>query len=111
MTKIEAVIRPSLFEDVKTALAREGVEGMTISEVTGSGRSCGQLAPQRGAISSHLTPKVKLELVVSDSKAATLLEVIRVAASTGRVGDGKIWITHLDEAIRIRTGDRDDLAI
>jgi len=111
MTKIEAVIRPSLFEDVKAALAREGVEGMTISEVTGSGRRRGQMGPNGMTTSTHLTPKVKIELVVPDSKAATLLEVIRVAAATGKVGDGKIWITHIDETIRIRTGERSESAV
>ena len=112
MKKIEAIIRPFVLKDVKLALADQGVNGMTISEVHGFGRQRGHREIYRGAeYPIKLVPKIKLELVVDDERAAACTEIIRSAAATGRIGDGKIWITHLDEAIRIRTGERRELAV
>jgi nitrogen regulatory protein P-II 1 len=105
--KIEAIIKPFKLDEVKEALAREGVDGMTISEVKGFGRQRGHSELYRGAeYVVDFLPKVKIELLVDDSRVATVADTIRAAAATGRIGDGKIFIVGVDDAVRIRTGER-----
>ena len=112
MKKIEAIIRPAQLEEVKQALAREGINGMTISEVHGFGRQRGHEELYRGAAYPvRLVPKLKIEVIVEDGKASTLIEAIRHSAATGRIGDGKIWVSPLEETIRIRTGERREFAV
>jgi nitrogen regulatory protein P-II 1 len=105
--KIEAIIKPFKLDEVKEALSREGVSGMTISEVKGFGRQRGHSELYRGAeYVVDFLPKIKIELLVEDDRVATLAEAIRQAATTGRIGDGKIFIVDIDDAVRIRTGER-----
>jgi len=112
MKKIEAIIKPFKLDEVKEALTKEGVEGMTISEVKGFGRQRGHSELYRGAeYVVDFLPKVKLELLVDDDKVASVAETIRTAAATGRIGDGKIFIVNIDDAVRIRTGERGAHAI
>lgn len=112
MTKLEAIIQPNKFEAVKSALAELGVEGMTISEVRGHGRQKGHTEHYRGQeYSVDLLPKVKLELVLDDKLVNTAVEAIIKAASTGKIGDGKIFLYKIDEAIRIRNQERGVAAI
>jgi nitrogen regulatory protein P-II 1 len=107
MKKIEAIIKPFKLDEVKEALARAGVEGLTVSEVKGFGRQKGHTELYRGAeYVVDFLPKVKLEIVVDDNKAAPVVEAILTAARTGRIGDGKIFVLPIDEAVRIRTGER-----
>ena len=112
MKKIEAIIKPFKLDEVKEALSRAGIEGLTVSEVKGFGRQKGHTELYRGAeYVVDFLPKVKLEIVVEDSKAAAVVEAILNAARTGRIGDGKIFVLPIDEAVRIRTGERGDDAI
>lgn len=112
MTKLEAIIQPNKFEAVKSVLAELGVEGMTISEVRGHGRQKGHTEHYRGQeYSVDLLPKVKLELVLDDKLVNTAVEAIIKAASTGKIGDGKIFLYKIDEAIRIRNQERGVAAI
>lgn len=112
MKKIEAIIKPFKLDEVKEALTKEGVEGMTISEVKGFGRQRGHSELYRGAeYVVDFLPKVKVELLVDDDNVPTVAETIRSAASTGRIGDGKIFIVDIDDAVRIRTGERGAHAI
>jgi nitrogen regulatory protein P-II 1 len=105
--KIEAIIKPFKLDEVKEALAREGVDGMTISEVKGFGRQRGHSELYRGAeYVVDFLPKVKIELLVDDSRVATVADTIQKAAATGRIGDGKIFVVGIDDAVRIRTGER-----
>jgi nitrogen regulatory protein P-II 1 len=107
MTKIEAIIQPTRFETVKDALIEIGVEGMTVSEVRGHGRQKGHTESYRGReYNVDLLPKVKLELVLDDSQVDRAVDVIIQSASTGKIGDGKIFLTHISEVIRIRNQDR-----
>jgi nitrogen regulatory protein P-II 1 len=107
MTKIEAIIQPSRFEAVKDALHELGVEGMTISEVRGHGRQKGHTEHYRGReYSVDLLPKTKIELVVEEKLTERAVDAIVKAASTGKIGDGKIFLSKVDEAIRIRNQDR-----
>jgi len=107
MKKIEAIIKPFKLEDVKEALSEIGIEGMTISEVKGFGRQKGHTELYRGAeYSVDFLPKVKIEIIVPDDKAATVVQVITDSAKTGKIGDGKIFVTDVEEVIRIRTGER-----
>ena len=107
MKKIEAIIKPFKLDDVKEALTKEGVQGMTISEVKGFGRQKGHTELYRGAeYVVDFMPKVKIEILVMDEQAFAVADLILAAARTGRIGDGKIFITSVDEAIRIRTGER-----
>ena len=107
MKKIEAIIKPFKLDEVKEALARAGVEGLTVSEVKGFGRQKGHTELYRGAeYVVDFLPKVKLEIVVDDGKAAAVVEAILSAARTGRIGDGKIFVLPIDEVVRIRTGER-----
>ena len=107
MKKIEAIIKPFKLDEVKEALAQEGVQGMTISEVKGFGRQRGHTELYRGAeYVVDFLPKVKIEILVEDDKAAAVTEAIIVAARTGRIGDGKVFILPVEDAVRIRTGER-----
>lgn len=112
MTKVEAIIQPNAFDAVKQALMDKGVEGMTVSEVRGHGRQKGHTETYRGReYSVDLLPKMKIEMVLDDSAVETAVEAILTAAGTGRIGDGKIFISKIDEAIRIRNRERGLAAI
>ena len=112
MQKIEAVIRHFKLEDVKNALAKKEVQGMTVTEVRGFGRQRGHKEMYRGAeYTVDFLPKVKLEVVVPESLTQTVIDAIVQAARTGSVGDGKIFVTNLAEVIRIRTGETGETAI
>jgi len=107
MTKIEAIIQPNRFDLVKKALIDIGVEGMTVSEVRGHGRQKGHKESYRGGeYSVDLLPKVKLETVVQDNVVDTAVNAIITNASTGKIGDGKIFLYKVEEAIRIRSQER-----
>ncbi|MGD1102181.1 MAG: P-II family nitrogen regulator [Terriglobia bacterium] len=112
MKKIEAIVQPSRFDAVKRALQEVGVEGMTVSEVRGHGRQKGHTEVYRGSeYTVDLLPKIKVELVVSDALAVSAVQAILGAAKTGKIGDGKIFVTTVDEAIRIRNEDRGETAL
>ena len=106
MKKIEAIIRHYKLEDVKNDLAAEGIVGMTVSEVRGFGRQHGHKEQYRGAeYTVDFLPKLMLEVVVDDAQVAQTIKIISTAARTGRVGDGKIFVTPLEDVVRIRTGE------
>lgn len=112
MKKVEAIIKPFKLEEVKEALAGVGVQGLTVSEVKGFGRQKGHKELYRGAeYVVEFLPKVKLEIVVAEDRCKEVVEAIVKAASTGRIGDGKIFVSPIDDAIRIRTGEAGDVAI
>lgn len=112
MKKVEAIVKPFKLEDVKEALAGLGLQGMTITEVKGFGRQKGHKELYRGAeYVVEFLPKMKIEIVVSDDVVDDTIKAIVDAASTGRIGDGKIFISPVDDAIRIRTGESGDVAI
>jgi nitrogen regulatory protein P-II 1 len=112
MKKIEAIVQPFKLEEVKEALKNIGIDGMTISEVRGHGRQKGHKEVYRGQeYNVDLLPKVKFELVVLESRLDEVLDTIATAARSGRIGDGKIFVFDVIEAIRIRNGDRGDAAV
>jgi nitrogen regulatory protein P-II 1 len=112
MQKIEAVLQPSKLDAVKDALIELGISGMTITDVRGHGRQKGHTEVYRGReYSVDLLPKVKVELVVVDEMAEKAVQAIVAAAKTGKIGDGKIFVTRVDEAIRIRNNERGEIAI
>src|SRR6201991_3241409 len=112
MKKIEAIIKPFKMEDVKEALSEIGVEGMTVSEVKGFGRQKGHTEIYRGSeYTVDFLPKVKFEIIVLDSNVQRTVETIVRAARTGKIGDGKVFVTPIEEAIRIRTEERGEAAI
>ena len=112
MKMIVAVIKPSRLDAVLDAVTEAGVSGLTVTEVRGYGRQKGKTEVYRGAeYEVKLLPKVKLEIAVSNDMADGMVEAVIRAANTGKIGDGKIFVTDLDTAIRIRTGDRDAAAI
>jgi nitrogen regulatory protein P-II 1 len=112
MKKIEAIIKPFKLEEVKEALAEIGVEGMTVSEVKGFGRQKGQTEIYRGSeYVVDFLPKIKLELVIADDKLGDAVTTIIKAARTGKIGDGKIFVSPVEEAIRIRTSERAEAAV
>ena len=112
MIKVEALIRPQKLEDVKSALSEIGIKGMTVTEVRGSGKQKGFTQHYRGAeYTVNLLQKIKLEIVVSDSEAHAVASAISEAARTGEIGDGKIFLIPVAEAIRIRTGEEGETAI
>ena len=113
MKKIEAIIKPFKLEDVKDALVEQGIEGMTVSEVKGYGRQQGHSELYRGAeYVVEFIPKVKIEIVVSsDDYADKAIEAIMTAAKTGKIGDGKIFVSDISKTIRIRTGEEDEEAL
>jgi len=107
MKKIEAIIKPFRLEEVKDALTKIGIQGMTVSEVKGFGRQKGHSEMYRGAeYAVDFIPKSKIELIVSDELITQVVETIQRAAKTGKIGDGKIFISPVEEVIRIRTGER-----
>ncbi len=112
MKKIEAIIRPFKLEDVKIALVKSGIVGMTVSEVRGFGRQKGQVERYRGSeFTVEFLQKLKVEVVVEDEKVNSVIDAIAEAAKTGEIGDGKIFITSIDSVVRIRTGDKDEEAL
>ena len=112
MTKIEAIIQPSKLEAVKNALHDIGVEGMTVLEARGHGRQKGHTEVYRGReYTVDLIPKVKLEMVLADEMADKAVQTICQTARTGKIGDGKIFLTRVDDAIRIRNDERGDMAL
>ncbi len=112
MKKVEAIIKPFKLDEVKDALSEVGIQGMTVTEVKGFGRTGGKKEVYRGsAYVVDFVPKVKLEIVVSDELAQQVIDAIEKSAKTGRIGDGKIFVTPVDEAVRIRTGERAEEAI
>ena len=112
MKKIEAIIRHFKLEEVKDALTSVGVQGMTVSEVRGFGRQKGHKDQYRGAeYTVDFLPKAKMEVVVSDEQEQSVIDTILRTARTGQIGDGKIFITNLEEMIRIRTGETGDTAL
>jgi nitrogen regulatory protein P-II 1 len=112
MKKIEAIIKPFKLDEVKESLTKLGIQGMSVSEVKGFGRQKGHTELYRGAeYVVDFLPKVKIEILLEDEKAAAVTDAIVTAARTGRIGDGKIFISPVDDAIRIRTGERGEQAI
>lgn len=107
MKLVTAVIKPHKWEDVREALETFGVTGMTVSEVSGYGRQKGHTEVYRGAeYSVDFVPKVRVEVVVDDAAVEKVVEVIVEAARTGKIGDGKVWVSPVDSVIRVRTGER-----
>jgi nitrogen regulatory protein P-II 1 len=112
MTKVEAIIQPSRFESVKEALREIGVEGMTVLEVRGHGRQKGHTEVYRGReYTVDLLPKIKIEMVLPDNLVDGALRAILQTAKTGKIGDGKIFLSRIDEAIRIRNEERGESAL
>jgi nitrogen regulatory protein P-II 1 len=112
MKKVEAVIKPFKLEEVKDALSDLGIEGMTVTEVKGFGRQKGHTEVYRGSeYTVDFLPKIKLELVLPDEQVAATVAAIVSAAKTGKIGDGKVFVSPVDEAQRIRTGERGDGAV
>jgi nitrogen regulatory protein P-II 1 len=112
MTKVEAIIQPSRFESVKEALHEIGVEGMTVSEVRGHGRQKGHTEVYRGReYEVDLLPKIKIEMVLPDKLVDGAVRAILNAAKTGKIGDGKVFLSKIDEAIRIRNEERGENAL
>jgi nitrogen regulatory protein P-II 1 len=112
MKKIEAIIKPFKLDEVKDKLNELGVQGITVTEVKGFGRQKGHTELYRGAeYVVDFLPKIKMEIILADSQAEDVVSGIVKAAQTGRIGDGKIFITNLEEAVRIRTGERGEDAI
>jgi len=112
MTKVEAIIQPSRFESVKDALREIGIEGMTVSEVRGHGRQKGHTEVYRGReYTVDLLPKIKIEMVLPDELTDRVVEAILKSAKTGKIGDGKIFLSRIDEAIRIRNEERGENAL
>ena len=112
MKLVTAVVKPHKWEDVRVALESVGVTGMTVSEVSGYGRQKGHTEVYRGAeYDVALVPKIRIEIVVPDGDVDAVVGAISTSAQTGRIGDGKVWVSSVDSVIRVRTGDRDDAAI
>lgn len=112
MKRVEAIIKPFKLDDVKEAIQAIGIQGITVTEVKGCGRQKGHTEIYRGSeYVVDFLPKVKVEVVVSDERAAELVETIQKAAHTGKIGDGKIIVSSVDEIVRIRTGESGESAI
>jgi nitrogen regulatory protein P-II 1 len=112
MKKIEAIIKPFKLDEVKEALSGIGIQGMTVSEVKGFGRQKGHKEIYRGSeYTVDFLPKIKLEVIVAESRVEEVLKTIVGVAKTGRIGDGKIFVLPVDDTIRIRTGERGDVAL
>ena len=112
MKMVEAIVKPFKLDEVKEALTKVGIQGMTVEEVKGFGRQKGHTELYRGAeYSVDFLPKVKIQILVPDEKAAEVVQVISDAAKTGKIGDGKIFVTNVEEVIRIRTGEKGPDAI
>ena len=112
MKKIEAIIKPFKLSEVKDALNELGIQGMTVCEVKGFGRQKGHTEIYRGSeYTVDFLPKIKIETVVADGQVKAAVEAIVKAAKTGKIGDGKIFVSHIEEAVRIRTSERGDEAV
>ncbi len=112
MKLITAVIKPHKWEDVREALETFGVTGMTVSEVSGYGRQKGHTEVYRGAeYDIALVPKIRVEIVVDSEDVEDIVGIVAKSAHTGRIGDGKVWVSSVDSVVRVRTGDRDSAAI
>jgi nitrogen regulatory protein P-II 1 len=112
MKKIEAIIQPFKFDEVKEALTQTGVEGMTITEVKGFGRQKGHKEIYRGSeYTVDVLPKVKIEIVAPDDKVESIVKVVLETAKTGKIGDGKVFVTPVSEAYRIRTDESNEAAV
>ena len=112
MKKIEAIIKPFKLEDVKEALSSLGVEGMTVTEVKGFGRQKGHTEIYRGSeYTVDFLPKIKVEVVLAENRVAEAVQAIVKAAKTGKIGDGKVFVSNIEEAIRIRTDERGETAV
>jgi nitrogen regulatory protein P-II 1 len=112
MKKIEAIIKPFKLEEVKDALGEAGIEGMTVSEVKGFGRQKGHTEIYRGSeYTVDFLPKIKIELVLTDERVDAAVKAIVGAAKTGKIGDGKIFVTAIEDAVRIRTGEKGSSAV
>ncbi|BDG05138.1 P-II family nitrogen regulator [Anaeromyxobacter oryzae] len=112
MTKIEAIVRPSKLYEVKRALDHEWIAGLTVSEVKGHGRQKGHTEVFRGSeYQIDLNPKLKIEIVVPDPLVPRVLHDLERSLRTGKIGDGKLFVTHIDEAVRVRTGERGESAL
>ena len=112
MKKIEAIIKPFKLEDVKEALVEAGISGMTVSEVKGYGRQQGHTELYRGAeYVVDFLPKIKIDLVVNDEQVDEIIKLITENAKTGKIGDGKIFVSTIEKAVRIRTGETDAEAV
>ena len=112
MKKIEAIIKPFKLEDVKEALSEIGIQGMTVTEVKGFGRQKGHTEIYRGSeYTVDFLPKVKIEIVVDDSQASEVVDTVVKTANTGKIGDGKVFVSSVEEAVRIRTGERGNEAV
>jgi nitrogen regulatory protein P-II 1 len=112
MKKIEAIIKPFKLEDVKEALVEAGISGMTVSEVKGYGRQQGHTELYRGAeYVVDFLPKIKIDLIVNDEQVDEIIKIITENAKTGKIGDGKIFVSAIEKAVRIRTGETDKDAV
>lgn len=112
MKLVTAVVKPHMWDDVRAALEALGVTGLTVTEVSGSGRQRGHTEVYRGAeYAVDLVPKVRIEIVVPDDDADDVVRTLVSAARTGRIGDGKVWVSSVERVIRVRTGEQDDEAL
>jgi nitrogen regulatory protein PII len=112
MKMVEAIVKPFKLDEVKEALTKAGIQGMTVEEVKGFGRQKGHTELYRGAeYSVDFLPKVKIQILVTDDKAGKVVEVITDSARTGKIGDGKIFVTSVEDVVRIRTGEKGPDAI
>jgi nitrogen regulatory protein P-II 1 len=112
MKRIEAIVRPSKLDEVKSALSEAGIQGMTVTEVKGFGRTGGKREVYRGsAYVVDFLPKIKIELVCPDSLVTTILDAVQKSARTGKIGDGKVFISEILDTVRIRTGEHGEEAI
>ena len=112
MKLIVAIIKPFKLDEVREALSALGVQGMTVTEVKGFGRQKGQTEIYRGAeYSTNMVPKIKVEVATTDALSGRVVEAIQQAANTGAIGDGKIFVLEIGQAVRIRTGETDDVAL
>jgi nitrogen regulatory protein P-II 1 len=112
MKLVTAVIKPHKWEDVRAALETVGITGMTVSEVSGYGRQKGHTEVYRGAeYDITLVPKIRVEIILDEADADAVIETIVAAAQTGKIGDGKVWVSPVESVVRVRTGDRDQAAI
>ena len=112
MKKVEAIIKPFKLDEVKESLSSIGAQGLTVTEVKGFGRQKGQTEIYRGAeYSTNMVPKIKVEVATTDDLASRVVEAIQQSANTGAIGDGKIFVLYVAQAVRIRTGETDDGAL
>jgi len=112
MKLVTAIIKPFKLEEVKIALENLGIQGLTVSEVSGFGRQRGHTEVYRGAeYTVDLVPKVRVEVLVESSDALKVVDAVLEAARTGKIGDGKVWVTDIDTVVRVRTGERDEDAV